>query len=68
MDKEIEELKYQTNKMEARFLLRLAELLDNGMDPCDCDNEKVYHFNNILPKNENTSFCLNCGGFVEDGE
>ena len=64
MNKEIRELRDEANKIEARLLLRLAEFFDTEMDPCDCDKSEAYHFNNILPPNENTSFCLNCGGFI----
>lgn len=64
MDKEIRELRDEANKIEARLLLRLTEFLDNDMDSCDCNDQVVYHFHNILPKNENTSFCLNCGGII----
>ena len=64
MDKELKELMEEANKIEARLLLRLAELFDTEMDPCNCNDEVEYNFNNILLKNENTSFCLNCGGFI----
>lgn len=67
MDKEIEELREEREKIELLLYEKVMEK-DNHMNPCDCDNSVVYHFINFLPDSEITSFCLNCGGFVEDGE
>jgi len=47
-----------------------AELsnLPNVDMECDCDNQKKYDFRNIIPVEETTILCLNCGGYIEYNE
>ncbi len=68
MNDEIEELGEFANKIEIR-LRRKVMALENHLNECSCDDAVYYDFSNTLPTNEDSRFCLNCGGMVmiEDG-
>jgi hypothetical protein len=42
--------------------------LDNTMNDCSCDNRVKHDFRNIIPVEETSILCLNCGGYIEPNE
>ena len=52
-------------KDSEEILLDHVQGLENDMNECECDSKQQYDFRNVLPVEENSILCLNCGGYIE---
>jgi len=63
----IKSLGKHANQIECD-LYREVLALNNHMNNCSCDDAVYYDFCNTCSHYEVTSFCLNCGGYIDDRE
>jgi len=53
---------------EENFLYAEVCQLSKSDEECNCEKSKKYDFRNIIPVEETTILCLNCGGYIEYNE
>ena len=66
MKREIRKQLTELEKKEYALYKRVCKL-DNSINECSCFDpyKHRYDFRNIIPVEEGTILCLNCGGYIE---